>query len=74
MLKKYFTEIILALSTAFMVYYPAKVGVFVLLIALAFIGILKVLETKEHPDVTKLKEQMKDVTNNVERLLLRANR
>lgn len=74
MTKKYLIEIVLGLAIAFMALYPPTIGAILFSTALVLVGVLKVLEHHESPDVTKLKDEMKDLKVKVELLMLRGSR
>lgn len=74
MLKAYSFELLISLTVAFMIFYPPIIGAALFLAALAMIAGLKVLEHKEAPDVTKLKDEVKELKTKVEQLVLRGNR
>lgn len=74
MIKKYFTEIVLAITVAFMATRPPSYSVVAFALALLAIGALRILEHRESPDLEKLRKEFAEVKTKVDQLVLRGNR
>lgn len=72
MFEKYRLEISIGLTIAFMWLYPPKYGVCVALIAATAWLAQKWIARHESPDVSLVKEQVKELKAHVEKILLRA--
>jgi hypothetical protein len=64
-------------TIAFMIYWPAEYGLFVLYGAIALVLSLKLIQVKEreaNPAITQFQKEIEELKNKVEQIILRGNR